>query len=127
MPAIGQDITHYKGDTLRITVPVRDGAGNNVDLSGAGVTWWMGKNVAATGADVYIKKTLEHGATLTTDISGLYTATIAVDPADTENLNAGTFYHELAIIDLDGDIGRVSLGKYILKPTLVPDSELSVP
>lgn len=127
MPAVNQDITLYKGDTLKITIPVRDAASAIVNLGGAGVTWWMGKNVSATGADVYIKKSLGSGASLTSDTSGLYTITVDVDPEDSQNLSAGTFYHEAAVIDADGNIGRVALGKFILKPTLIPDSELSAP
>ena len=127
MPAVSQDITHYLGDTRIITIPVLDGAGNHVDLTGAGVSWWMGKNVTATGADVYIKKILGAGITLTHDTSGLFTITITVAPSDTASLTAGTFYHEAAVIDADGNIARISLGKFILKPTLIPDAELVEP
>jgi hypothetical protein len=127
MPAVNQDITAYVGDTLIITIPVLDGAGQNVDLAGAGASWWMGKNVTATGADVYIKKSLGQGMTLTDNTAGLYTITITLDPSDTQTLQAGTFYHEAAVIDSQGDIARISLGKFILKPTLIPDSSLLVP
>lgn len=127
MPAISQDITLYKGDTLKITVPVRDASSAVVNLSGAGVTWWMGKNVSSTGTDVYIKKSLGSGVSLTSDTAGLYTITVDVDPTDSQSLSAGTFYHEVAVIDADGNIGRVAIGKFMLKPTLIPDSELSAP
>jgi hypothetical protein len=127
MPAVNQDITAYVGDTLIITIPVLDGAGQNVDLGGAGASWWMGKNVTATGADVYIKKSLGQGMTLTDNTAGLYTLTVTLAPSDTQNLQAGTFYHEAAVIDSQGDIARVSLGKFILKPTLIPDASLLVP
>lgn len=127
MPATGQDITHYVGDTRIITIPVLDGDAAHVNLEGAGVSWWMGKNVNATGADVYIKKILGGGITLTHDTSGLYKITVTLAPGDTSSLTAGTFYHEAAVIDADGNIARVTIGKFILKPTLIPDNQLVEP
>jgi hypothetical protein len=127
MPAVSQDITAYAGDTLIITIPVLDGSGANVNLAGAGASWWMGKNATATGTDVYIKKSLGQGMTLTDNTAGLYTLAITLAPQDTENLTAGTFYHEAAVIDANGDIARISLGKFILKPTLIPDADIVVP
>lgn len=122
MPAISQDITHYKGDSATITIPVKDAAGNFVNLSGATARWWMGKNVNATGADVYIKKGIGTGLMITQPTTGEWDLVVTLAPADTETLTkTGAFYHEAEVVDSGGNISTVTIGKFTLVPTLIPD------
>jgi hypothetical protein len=122
MPAVGQDIVHYKGDSATITISVQDGAGNFVNLSGATARWWMGKSVSATGADVYIKKAIGSGLEIDQPTTSEWDLVITLDPGDTENLTkVGTFYHEAEVVDADGNVSTVTIGKFTLKPTLIPD------
>lgn len=137
MPATAQDITHYAGDSAIITIfPVLDGAGQPVDLTGATARWWMGKSATATGTDVWVKKSSEDtlvneaGATIPqmalslmeTDLWGI---SIVLIPSDTETTSTafhpqpGSWYHECEVEGADGKISTVTLGKYVLKPTVV--------
>jgi hypothetical protein len=120
MPAINQDVTHWVGDTATIRIPVLDAAGASVDLTGASARWWMGKNVAATGDDVYVKKSSGAGLAIEISTEGS-TVVITLDPGDTDGKKSGTFYHECEVVDADGNVSTVTIGKFILKPTLIPD------
>lgn len=123
MPAINQDITHYKGDTATIKIPVLDQNGLKVDLSSSTARWWMGKSVTATGVDVYVKKATG-GSGITIDLgTDVDTIVVALAAADTEVLTkTGTFYHECEVVDGSGDVTTVCVGKFTLKPTLIPNA-----
>ena len=124
MPATNQKITHWVGDTAIITIPVKDKAGEWVDLTGAFGRWWMGKTVKATGDNIYIEKSTESfgGMELVNPSGGdEWDIVITLDPIDTEGLKAGTFYHEAEIVDADGNISTVMTGPFVLNPTLIPD------
>lgn len=126
MPAIGQDIIHYAGDTATITIPVLNASGAPVDLSGgATARWWMGKNVSATGTDVYLKKGIGTGLTIGRVETDTWELVITINPADTDliasHIKAGTYYHECEVVDADGNISTVTIGKFTLKPTMIPD------
>lgn len=118
MPATSQDVTHYQGDSATISIPVLDAAGAAVDLSGATARWWMGKNVKATGANIYIQKRDGSGLVIDAE-TDRWVLVITLAPADTEALTAGTFYHEAEVVDADGNVSTVTIGKFTLKPTMV--------
>lgn len=121
MPAISQDIVHYKGDSATITIPVLDGSGDAVDLTSATARWWMGKSVSATGTDVYVKKSIGSGIVIDAE-TDRWLLVITLSPADTENLTkTGTFYHEAEVVDAAGNVSTVTIGKFTLKPTMIPD------
>jgi hypothetical protein len=120
MPATDQTVTSWMGDTHIIAIPVKDGDNNNVDLTGASADWWMGKNANAKGADVYIKKSsaVPTEIQLTNNL-GLWTVTIKILPADTETLKPGKWYHECRVTDSAGNMARVSLGSFVLNPSII--------
>ena len=126
MPAINQNIEHYAGDTATITIgPVVDGSGTDVDLSGATARWWMGKSVSATGTDIYLKKSVGSGLAIDRVTTDQWSIVITLLPADTDftasAIKAGTYYHECEVVDAGGNISTVTIGKFVLKPTLIPD------
>ena len=121
MPATNQNVTHWKGDDGQIRITVRDADGNAVDLTDATARWWVGKAVTSIGDDIVIQKGTEDGGIVITEDDGLYTLTIELQPEDTEELTAGRYYHECEVVDAAGDISTVSVGKFVLKPTLIPD------
>lgn len=122
MPAVDQTITHWAGDTATIRIPVVDGEGQPVDLTGATARWWVGKNVSATAdADIYVKKASGAGLSIEISTAGSVVV-ITLEPGDTEGKAAGTFYHECEVVDASGNISTVTIGKFILKPTLIPDN-----
>lgn len=124
MPATGQTITHWAGDSAIITIPVTDGNGAAVDLTGATARWWMGKNVKATGTDVYVKKDsgVDGGIVISqTSPSEVGSLIITLDAGDTEGRKRGTYYHEAEIMIGDA-VSTVTTGSFIVNPTMIPDA-----
>lgn len=118
MPSENQTIEIWRGDSHTITIPVRDGDGNAVNLTGATARWWVGKSVNSTGTNVLIQKaTGGSGITITSD-AGLYTLNITVNPSDTEDLRPGDWYHE-AEVTLSGVVSTVTVGTFTLNADLV--------
>lgn len=123
MPATGQDITHYAGDSLTIQLgPVLDADGSAADLTGATARWWMAKNVTATGTDIYVEKAVGSGLSLAANTGGEWSIVVTLDPADTEGKKAGTYYHECEVVDGSGNVSTVTVGKFKLQPTLIPNA-----
>ncbi len=126
MPAINQTITHWRGDSATITIPIKDKAGNWVNLDGATARWWMGKSVKATGSNIYIEKSTESlgGVEITNPGGGdEWDLVITLNPVDTELLKAGDWYHEAEIIDADNNVATVTTGTFTLVGTLIPDPD----
>lgn len=119
MPATGQDITHWCGDSRTITIPVKDAAGGNVDLAGASARWWMGKSKTASGASVYVKKTTADSSIEITNASGLYSLVVYLDPDDTKTLSPGSCYHEAEVTDASGNVSTVCIGAFVLVRDMV--------
>jgi hypothetical protein len=123
MPATAQDITHYLGDSLAIQLgPVLDADGGFADLAGATARWWMAKSVTATGTDIYVQKSGGNGLVLDGNTAGEWIVMITLDPSDTEDLKAGKFYHECEVVDSSGNVSTVTVGKFTLLPTLIPNA-----
>lgn len=118
MPAVNQDFDHWRGDTKHINIPVRDVDGAAVDLAGGSARWWLGKSPGAVGSGVLVKKSTGEGLTLA-QINGVWTAQIVLDPADTQGIKPGAYYHELEVIDADGAVTTATTGMVTIKPTLV--------
>ncbi len=124
MTAPNQNVTLWRGDSMTITIQVLDGDGEFVNLDGATARWWMGKNVNARGSDIYIQKTsdIDGGLVVTQVTSDEWNLVITLSPSDTESLTASNnYYHEAEVVDFMGNISTVTTGKFILKPTLIPD------
>lgn len=124
MPATGEDITHWCGDSRTITIPVLDVNGAAVALPGATARWWMGKNARATGDNVYVQKSTSDGIAITGPatvggVANVYSLSITLDPEDTEDLKPGSWYHEAEVVDASGNVSTVTIGTFILKRDLV--------
>jgi hypothetical protein len=134
MPATNQLVSIYAGDTIVIKINVLDGDGAFVDIGGSTVKWWMGKNAKAIGTDVYIKKnsvdTMVCDDGVTRNQIELVRETdnwqllVHINSQDTEtgwaaNPKPGTYYHEAEIIDADGNFSTITIGPFVLNPTLV--------
>lgn len=120
MPATGQTIDHWCGDSRTITIPVLDAAGAAVNLAGATARWWMGKSASATGTNVYVQKATGSGITITSAGSpATYTLNITLAPADTAGLKPGSYYHEAEVVDVSGNVATVTTGTFTLERDLV--------
>jgi hypothetical protein len=124
MPATNQKITHWIGDTRIVTIPIKDAAGNWVDLTGARARWWMGKSASAHAAQVWIEKNtgINGGMSIANPGSGAeWDLVITIKPVDTETLKAGTWYHEAEIVDSSLNVSTVTTGPFVLVQTMIPD------
>jgi len=119
MASTDQTITITRGDDLTVLIPVLDEDGANLDLSGGTARWWVGKTVNSTGANVLIDKSTADVTMTITSASGLYTLTIPIEPADTEALEAGNWYHEAEVITSGGLVYTVTTGTFALGADLV--------
>jgi hypothetical protein len=124
MPAVNQKVTHWKGDTAIITIPIKDKDGAWIDLTGARARWWMGKASNAKGANVFIEKNtgINGGMVLSNPGSGPeWDLVITLKPIDTENLKAGNWYHEAEVVDSNLNVSTVTTGPFVLMQTMIPD------
>jgi hypothetical protein len=127
MTTTTQNIEHWAGNWRLLHFgPVVDVLGNFVDLNApTAIRWWLGKKATSTGTDIFVKKALGSGITLTNS-SGQWTIHVQLDSDDTENIPAGSFYYELEIIDHQGNVSTAFIGKFKLNAVIIP-ADLDVP
>ncbi len=127
MPAINQDITHYAGDNATISIgPIKDENGVPVDLGGATARWWMAKAVTSTvPSEIFLKKEANPDIVVTRLDTDNWIVVIKIYKGDTDTPHSGikpaTYYHECEVVDADSNVSTVCVGKFILKPTVIPD------
>lgn len=124
-PATGQDITVWQGDTHVLAFRVDDGSDTDpqpVDLTGATAKWWAAKNATSTGDDIFIEKSTDTATvSLSYDAGTQYWSVIVpINPADTQHIPKGNWYHECEVVLASGAVGRVALGKFKVNPSLIP-------
>lgn len=114
MTKIDQDFTMWQGEDVVITVPVTNGTGTPVSLTGAtAVLWRVYDGLKAT--TVALSKTLGSGIALADSADTDDAVVITLDPADTESLSPGRYYHECRVTDSGGDEQVIFVGDLILK------------
>jgi hypothetical protein len=110
----------YAGDTLSIVITVLDDAGEPVDLSDAtSIRWQMATSIRA--AEPLVVKELGDGIELVDDTTSDFEVSLLSE--DTENIAAGTYYHEAEVIletaGLDPITSTVIGGNILLRPSLI--------
>ena len=115
MAVTGRDITDlYQGTTRTLDVSILDASGTAVDLSSVtGVEWVMAPNAYGTAV---ISKSLGDGIAITDEAGGL--VTIALLPADTEDLPCGRYYHECRVSEGE-NVTKVFTGHVTLLRDLI--------
>lgn|SRR5574342_852256 len=83
----------WQGEDKSITVTLTDASGNAYG-STAGLTFLYRVTTQATDRSAIIEKTTSAGIT-----NGISEITIALDKADTDDLDPGDYYHELRVTD----------------------------
>lgn len=107
-----QNVEIYAGDTANIQVTVFDSDSNGARKNIAGsVISWVLFDPDATG--VMLTKTTADAITITDGLNGLFT--IALVPADTEQLTPGSYRHEAEITDASGNVSTAMTGDFIIK------------
>lgn len=113
-----QNIRVFRGDALRVWVPVRDPAGNRIDLSGVtDIKWAVATGVDATVAELQKTYTggditLPHAYKLVFLLSGADTAAL------TDTGNGTGYYHEARVIRGDGNPYTILTGRLYVRPSL---------
>lgn len=108
-----QNYSMVSGDTKSINCVLVDNAGAAVNVSTAGTAIY--KIASGPNADsvVYVTKTLASGITISAS-----TVNVALVPSDTEDLG-GAYYHELYIVDADGNQFRPIQGRVTIERNLI--------
>jgi hypothetical protein len=118
MPATGQDVVHWQGDTHQINIKVQDRCGNPVSLAGASAQWWAGKTAESVGADIFVRKTSPSGIVFAFD-GTFWHLLVNLVPNDTMSTPIGQWYHEAEVTDGNNDQVTVTVGRFIVKPALI--------
>lgn len=102
-----QDITAIRGDTVALSVTVTDSAGLAYDLTGAAVVMTVG--------DLF-SKSVGDGITVAAPATGV--ASIAVDPADTQDApdQRVAYPYDVQITLADGSVKTPIRGQFIVLP-----------
>lgn len=119
MPAVEQNVQHWRGDSLKINIPIRNKDGSPVNMSGGSARWWLGTSASAVGDKVLIKKTAGSGLTLVLE-DDVWVAKVAIEPADTQGLKPRDYYHELEVVDGTGAVSTVTVGTFTINQTMIP-------
>lgn len=112
MGKLGQDFTTWKGNYRQIVFYIEDVS----TVTGGTASWAMSES--NTGSTL-ILKTSEPSSGIT--LSGKY-VTVTLDPEDTDELSgiaAGTYYHELRLVDVIGQPTTPAIGTVTLKPVII--------
>jgi hypothetical protein len=108
------DLEMYSGDTLQITVTVKNTSNVAIDLSGATLSWALAKNVGDTA--LVTKTTANSGVVTVTAASGI--CRVDIVPADTSGI-FGRHWHELEVTDSSGNVSTVIVGQLNIVRDLV--------
>lgn len=113
MPDTSQDIEVYAGEIRSIVVTVTNNNDRAVeDLTSASVSWKV-----KSGSTTAISKSVGSGITLASDpTTGVFT--ISLQASDTTSLS-GVYSHEARVTLSDGTIATVSVGRFVVRPTLI--------
>ncbi len=116
MPLFDQDFSMVSGDSrrLRIKVWLDDAMTTPKDLTGSSSVRWEMHTAPPqdAGSAPLVQKSLASGISLVDPQNGEFLVTLS--PADTETIDAGTYYHESEVIDSAGDVITVTIGEVVL-------------
>jgi hypothetical protein len=108
-------IEMYKGDTKKLRFFIHDENGVAVDLTGSSIKWEMSRK--ASSVTLISKATGGGGIDFTNPAGGFFIVTL--DPSDTSELKARTYYHEAEMIDGSGIVATVAVGSIKLIEDLI--------
>ena len=112
MPLFDQDFTMVSGDSRRLLFRTYtdDTLQTRKDLTGSGSVRWEMHSAPPqdAGSAPLVQKSLTSGISITDPVNGEFL--VIIDPADTEAIAAGFYYHEAEVIDSAGDVVTVAIG-----------------
>jgi hypothetical protein len=123
MPETGQNITHWRGNSVTIEIRAADKSGNPIDVTDTQAKWCMARSAQAKLAgDIFVEKdnSPSGGIVVAPQTDGFEYLVVTLNPADTENVAPGNYYHEAEIIDGAGNVFTIAVGKFRLQPAVLP-------
>jgi len=124
MPQTGQDLVLWRGNSCVIEIQVQaDKNGQPIDLADVHTRWCFARSAQAKAAgDIFVEKTNDVGGgiTIAAQTDGYDWMFVTLQPIDTENIEAGNYYHEAEMIDGSGNIFTIAIGKFKLQPAVLP-------
>ena len=108
MGKLDQNFTTWKGNYRRIDFYIEDVS----TVTGGTASWAM--SLSDTGTTLITKSTAAGSITL----SGK-TVSVFLHPNDTSSLDAGTYYHELRLVDVLGEPSTPAIGFVTLKNVIL--------
>ena len=114
MARIDQDFNMWIGDTKRVIFTVEDAD----SLVGSEIVWKLARSVKD---EPVLIKTSENPEEIERDGNKFI---VKIKPEDTEEVStSGSYYHEAKVIDGDGNIHTVSVGRINFNPALIKKKE----
>jgi hypothetical protein len=112
MATLDQALGCSQGDTFNFAIQVQPNADNTTpDLTGAQAAWVM-LDGNYQGATILLgKKTPD---VVVNQDGGIWQVVVGLDPADTENIPPGTYYHQCKVMLAGGDSYHIEGGPFVL-------------
>ena len=107
--------TLFQGDHETIAFEITDASGDPIDLTGVGITWALATTSRAD--DPTLEATRDAGITVIDPAAGRFD--VELDSNETATLGPQSYYHEVELIDDNGDVTTVFSGYLSVKPTVI--------
>ncbi len=117
MPALNQNLSLGANRSAIIAIPILDQDGNAYSLAGGAASWSIAKS--PSGPALVHKTTAAGGIVLNeNEETGVWSAVITLQPADTNSMEAGTYLHQLSVENSFGNVVTATVGKVFLYATI---------
>ena len=107
--------TLFQGDDETIAFETTDDSGDPIELSGVGITWALATSRRAD--EPTLEATRDAGITVIDAATGRFD--VELDSSETATLASRSYYHEVELVDDEGDVTTVFSGFLSVKPTVV--------
>lgn len=114
MPTERQDFCLWLGETRKLIVTVTDCDENPINLAGANIIWAM--QMQHKDGPIEVRKQTGDGITITDPTNGIFE--VLLEPADTQDLPTGRYYHEAEVMDASGNVAVIFTGSAVLLPSI---------
>ena len=120
MGSINQNFTMFQGNDASLRFTIIDENDDALDLTGGIVHWSLAlNNLKKPALIVKASDDVDPLVEITDAPGGVVTVTLIGD--DTKTLSGGRYYHELELVDFEGNVSTLSTGHIILVPTLIKE------
>ena len=107
--------TLFQGDHETIAFEITDASGDPIDLSGVGITWALATTSRAD--DPTLEATRDAGITVIDAAAGRFD--VELDSSETATLVPRSWYHEVELVDGNGDVTTVFTDQLSVRATVI--------